>query len=559
MNPTATSAINGSLLSNQSIRYNDFEINGKAKLVRGEELEKQVSPLNSLHKEIRKEAEISLMPVEPLRMSNLNQRTQESPHKVTTDIDRNLDSAVCSRPMESMPNGLRTDSNMHVYEPLDDPCEDLIFDKTDDLIPTSLDSEVLADMICPVRFPQLEEPEDSATSTVNLDSLNLTPSSGFNTSKVFNDERVDGGKKMAKISQPATESEDIETFSSGRKNSSSTPIQNRLQSKKDKEHEWFMKILSPTKKSFDLPYVNPDKLRIGIAKELPTSKAPNIPLKVQIPLSKLKHPGKKVPQLTNSKPAKKKKSSERDAAKNRTVLVNRSEKPRQSVGKDIEQIKSLMRELSNKASEDEETLDIISTPSPLKPTPKPERISGKNMRGTPVSYVAKKEPQAGGALATSESTDLTAAQEKTEEARKKKSEPQKGVSRKRTSSSLSQTDSDNLSVRVKNSKKHKRMKNSMKGSSVNRQVIEHSEDSNAGFKTPNSVVSNHNTIDNKLLVSINLSKLKRVPGNNEPEEDEEVTEAKSDVREEEFKGESTTEVNSIAGPVSFIWLITCTG
>ena len=545
-------------------------------ILKDEELEKQVSPLNSMAKEARKEAvEVSPVPIELPTRPSLNDSGAESPIRtVIHNMGKNLNSTTISssKMSDSIPNGLRTDMQVDqeltngVYESFPyDLYDSLMFGKPEDLMPPNFDSESLADIIdmrSPNRFDPLNLPIEehgglSAPSTVNLDSLKLTPPAGFDTDNSFHNEKTKGGKQIARLPKSATESEDNEGLSNvgGRNNNASTPIQTKMQSKKDKEQEWFMKILSPNKKTFDVPYVNPEKLWIGGGKELQnTAKASNnAPLKVQIPLAKLHHPGKKAPRLDNSSshPPRNRKPSEKDGSKSKSISskAGKSEKPRQSGGKDIEQIKSLMRELSNKASEDEEVVDVISTPSPLKPAPKLEaRVSGKNIRGTPVSYVAKKEPPASGP-SSSETAELTAVKERTKESSKKKGVSQKGLSKKRTSSSLSHGDSEQEPTRIK-TKKHKGDKMSKKEVRVSRPVIDHNEDSSTGFRTPNSVGSNYRTVNDKLLVSINLSQLRRLPGNSEEEED--LTTEKSGMIEDDIKGDSVAEMNSVAGPVSFI-------
>ena len=584
------------LQSTPKIRHGQLNSIGKLtpkdKVLREEELEKQVSPLNSISKDVRKEAEISPIANELPAMVTLEEQSRMDLLPSVSGMGQSLNSAVSPKNIDNVANSSRTDGAVHVDQELTNGVyesspynlyEGLIFEKPDDLIPPHFDPESFVDMMdigrSPVRFDPMklpmEEPDDlSAPSTVNLDSLNLTPPSGFGSDKSFHKEKVKGEKRIPRKSN--TESEDNEGFVStgGRRNSSSTPIHNKMQSKKDKEQEWFMKILSPNKKNFDLPYVNLEKLMCGSGKEASgTAKASTSgQLRVQIPLSKVRYPGKKAPRLDNSVnhaepqkrtnvkgkdinvyPSKKKRLAGNDKVKSKGKSISntvKNEKPRQSGGKDIEQIKSLMRELSNKASEDEEPVDVISTPSPLKSTPKSEaRVSGKNIHGTPVSYIAKKEPAAGASV-TSETADVSVPKERTREPNKKKSESQKGISRKRNSSSVSYGDTDDEPMRVKSSKKQKRLKENKKDDSSSRQIVEFSDDSNIGFKTPNSVTSISRASNNRLVVSINLSHLKRVPGNNE--EEEEFVDEKIDTREDDVKSESVAELHSVSGPVSLL-------
>jgi len=548
-------AINSPAPRTQNVRHGQLNSMGKrtpkGKFLKDEDLEKQVSPLNSFSKDTRKDTEASPMRSELSEISNFNHAGADilmgqSVHGAISP-DKIDDLPVCSRPG----GGFNVDQELTngVYEqfPLG----------MDDLIVPNFDPDSIVDMIegpevpfDPIALP-LREPDDlQGTSTINLDPL---ISSEFDTDKLLVKEKVKGAKKTRKISKSLIENEDS-------KINSSATVQSKMQSKRDKEQKWLEEMLKPEKK-FDMPYINVEKL-ISPAK---TTNA--LPLKVQIPLSKIHHPGKKAPQMeggtTNSESQKYQKVKGKDISlyatngnskkakckgtKNKAKMNSSSvkcEKPRQSVGKDIEQIKSLMRELSNKASEDEEAVDVVGTPSPLKATQKPEaRVSGKSIHGTPVPYVAKKQltPQN---AASSENPDLAVGLEKTKEPCKKKSDVKKGISRKRNSSSVSHDDTEDELTRVKHSKKHSESKDSVNGHVVtSKRVGIHSDDSSAGFKSPNSVIGNHIIGKNKLVVSINLLHLTRLPGISEEDEQNYCAKQNDD------RADVVAEVNSVAGPV----------
>ena len=567
--------VNSPLSPTQNMRYGQLNSRGritpKGRSLRDDEPEKQVSPLNSISKDARKEPEISPMRSELSGFSNLNHSSTDF---LVTDADmpKNLSSAISPDKVDSLTNCSRTDGALSVdqmltngnYEPFPYNLDDgLMFEKPDDLISESIaamiggSSDRFEPMDLPIGDHDIPEP-----STVDLHPI---ISSGFDTDKPIHKDKVKGGKRTGKASKWIVDTEDSDEFltSGGRGMSMSTPVQCKMQSKKDKEQEWIKTIFPQNKKSFDLPYINVEELIS------PVKAANTAPLKVQIPLSKIHHPGKKPPRLENGTSNselqkrqkvkgkditlygnKKSKSKVSDKSKSKGKVNNKikNEKPRHSVGKDIEQIKSLMKELSSKASEDEEVDNIISTPSPLKSAPKPEaRVSGKSIRGTPVSYIAKKDPTLRGA-SCSDNSDLAVGLESTKDVSKRKSESQKGNSRKRNSSSVSYGDTEDEPARHRTSKKHKVSKDNNIDHTGSLHVVEHSDDSNTGFKTPNSVVSNHTIGGNKLFVSIKLSQLKRFPGN--CEEEGEPLDLRHCIKENDRKKDTMAELNPVARPVS---------
>ena len=558
----------------------------KGKVLREDVLEKQVSPLNSISKDVKKEPEISPIRNELPTLSNFSHSDAELLN--TCGMGKSLNCTMSPENVDSLANCPRTDGNMEDvdqelrngdYGPFSYINGDLLFDKPEDLIPPNFDSDSLVAMIGrspdhfgPMNLPMVEDGDLSAPSTVNLDPI-ISP--GFDTDQSALKEtskRVKGSKKTGKIPMSFPEDEDNEELltSGGHSMNSSTPMHGKMQAKKDKEQKWFDTIFSPKRKTFDVPYIDVEELIS------PVKGSNSAPLKVQIPLSKIHHPGKKIPRLKSTvnnadvqkrqkvkgkdinlyANNKKAKSKDSDKSKSKTKVNSSAvtnERPRQSVGKDIEQIKSLMRELSSQANEDEEVTDIISTPSPLKSGSKPEtRVSGKSIQGTPVSYIAKKEQTPRGTI-SSENPDKTIAFEKNKETCRKTNETKKGTSRKRSSSSLSHGDTEDEFTRLRTSKKHKIPKGRANDCSVSRPVLEHSDDSNTGFKSPNSVVSSHTIGNSKLVVSIKLSELKRFPGINE-EEDEKVQHLKDSKKEMDGKCDATADVNSVAGPVSILIL-----
>ena len=566
----------------QNMRYGQLNSRGritpKGKSLKEDELDKQVSPLNSIPKDLRKESEISPMGIELSGFSSLNHNNTKF---LVTDADmpKNLSSTISPDKVDNLANCSRTDSAINVdhmltngnYEPFPYNFDDgLIFEKPEDLISESIAAMISSspDRFEPMDLPIVDHNDISAPSTVDLVPI-ISP--GLDTDKSSHKEKVKGGKGTGITSKSIVDTEDSEEFSTsgGRRVSSiSTPVQSKMQSKKDKEQDWIKNILSTNKKNFDLPYINVEELIS------PVKAANTAPLKVQIPLSKIHHPGKKPPRLENGASnselqkrqkvkgkditlygSKKSKSKVNDKSKSKgkgNSSKVKNEKPRHSVGKDIEQIKSLMKELSSKASEDEEADNFISTPSPLKAAPKPEaRVSGKSIRGTPVSYIAKKDPTPRGA-SCSDSSDLAVGLESTKDVCKKKSESQKGNSRKRNSSSLSHGDTEDKPARHRTSKKHKASKETNVDHSGSIHVVEHSDDSNTGFKTPNSVVSNHIIGSNKLFVSIKLSQLKRFPGN--CEEEEESLDQRHCIKENDCKNDAIAELNPVARPVSHLFI-----
>ena len=559
-------AINSPASRTQNFRHGQLNSMGKrtpkGKFLKDDDLEKQVSPLNSFSKDTRKDTEASPMRNELSGISNFNHASAD------ILMGQNLHSAISPDKIDDLPDCSRPGDGINVdqeltngdYEQFPLGMDGLLL-KPEDLIVPNFDPDSIVDMIDgtqvhfdPITLP-LREPDDlQGTSTINLDPL---ISSQFDINKLPLKETGKGTRKSRKVSKSVIENED------GRLNSS-VPALSKVQSKRDKEQKWLEEMLKPEKK-FDVPYINVEKL-ISPAK---TTNA--LPLKVQIPLSKIHHPGKKAPQAENGTGnsesqkhqkikgkdislynsnvnSKKAKSKENGTTKNKSKINSSSakcEKPRQSVGKDIEQIKSLMRELSNKASEDdEEAVDAVSTPSPLKSTQKAEgRVSGKSIHGTPVSYVAKKQLTLQNA-ASSENPELAVGSERTKEACKKKADTKKRISRKRNSSSVSHGDTEDELSRVKHPKKHTESKDCANGHvATSKRLGVHGDDSSAEFKNPNSVIGNHTLGKNKLVVSINLLHLTRLPGISEEGEQ------KNCAKENDDRADAVAEVNPVARPV----------
>eukprot|EP00794_Sanderia_malayensis_P007020 gene7020-7806_t len=162
------------------------------------------------------------------------------------------------------------------------------------------------------------------------------------------------------------------TMTSNRKNLSSS--QNRLaQSKKNSESDWFKNILSPKKKYVDLPYVDPDKLKIVGSKESVNRQSTpcksSLSLEIKIPLNKIKDKSnagksKQEEKVTNVKKSNNSKTNEVKKVKKKRC-ENKTATGR-AVGKDIETIKKLMAETSKAPSDGDEVIDVVGTLSPIK-------------------------------------------------------------------------------------------------------------------------------------------------------------------------------------------------
>ena len=578
----------------------------RGKVMCGEFLEKQVSPLNSITKEAKRDVEISpfandLTDIESdikdsilLSETHLDQESplQPEPHidftsvDPVTDIETSMERTDTPFKGKINPsNHFRSDNELTMNAELTDPSSftDDIMDRFifDPDFPNTGQVDDFADIMnigkSPFgpNFPIIAmDAEAPSVPTVNIDSLNFTSADVDSSSSVGND-RSRGGKRPAastvansNIERSDTDRLGNSSLNSFGKNSSSTPLQGKPQSKKDIEQEWFRKIISPTKKNFDLPYVNPEKLMIGSgAKEpqTPVKASKTGPLKVRISLSKVQFgkqstssettsisSPKKPPKIRgkdiNNLMPKKKKSLENSKSKGKAkpgVSAVKNDRPRQSGGKDIEQIKSLMAELSNKTtSEDEEPVDVMRTPSPLRPE---ARVSGKQIHGTPVNAVAKKDLSFGLKQDTEEA-HVDKDRTKSTDVSKKKSETLTKInSRKRTSSNMSQSDSNYQQSPRMSTNKTKRIKIKKKNSSGFVPGIDQSDDSNLGFETPNSSKLTAPT-ENPLVVKINISQLLRIPS---AKQEDIRTEVDSIVKEE-IMSETPAEVNQLTEKVSSI-------
>ena len=610
----------------------------RGKVMREEQIEKQVSPLNSKSKDVRRVAIVSPLPAaEPINEFAANVLDYEGPHFNTSPINANMSNVnsvhreeIPMKKMNDIPDGLREDSNVDMNSEFtnvvtNEPYEalpygvvnDIIFDApSDPVVDPHVNLETFADIIndaSPSSFGDslsglpfvsdtfmgsskavgqygINDMEEQPLTTVNLDPLNLTPTPDLDTEKTVprvktkKSKKVDKGSANVKSTNYNTDTGGQFDSTNKRKNSSSTLNEVKPgPSKKDAEQEWFKKLWPASKNHYDLPPVNPEMLKFVGSKDNPASSKVSKPgpMKISIPLCKVRRGGKQGLRVENTPPRtespkkqpkvakegcsstnKKKAVTEHERPKKKLKIDNnviKKEKPRVSVGKDMEQIKSLMAELSNnKSSDDEDVADVISTPSPLKCPTKPEaskpeaRVSGKTIRGTPASSNVKKDLSF---ESHSDKADNATSKQRTKasESSKKKKESSKSAARKRTNSSLSHNEhslDSNPHPNKAHKTKHAKTEESASERTVNDSLVEHYEESSSGFKTPSS--SSWNLVnENKFVVKINLMQLRRVPGIKA--EEEEKLEEKVSVKEEEDTGlKAAKETNPLPRQVSSV-------
>lgn len=603
----------------------------RGKVMREEQIEKQVSPLNSKSKDARRVAIVSPLPTEPINEFTSNVLHYEEPHFNTSPINTSMSSVnsvhrdeIPMKKMNDIPDGLGDDSNVDMnseftnvvtnesYEALPyGVVNDISFDPPTESVNLETFANIMNDA-SPSSFgdlsnliPQsglpfvndtfmgssksvgqygINDMEEQPLTTVNLDLLNFTPTPDLDAEKTVpkvktKTKKADKGLANSKSSNHNTDTGGQFDSTNKRKNSSSTLNEVKPgPSKKDAEQEWFSKLWPASKNHYDLPPVNPEMLKFVGPKENPTSSkaSKSETMKISIPLSKVRRGSKqslradntpprtespkkqpKVAKESNSSTNKKKAATEHERPKKKLKISNnviKKEKPRVSVGKDMEQIKSLMAELSNnKSSDDEEVVDVISTPSPLKGPAKPEaRVSGKTIRGTPASSNVKKDLSF---ESHSDKADNAISKQRTKasELTKRKKEVSKSSSRKRTSSSVSHNENSldsNPHPTKANKTKHTKTEESASERTVTDSVVEHNEESNSGFKTPSTI--NWNLVDeNKFVVKINLTQLRRVPGMKS--EEEEKSEEKVSLKEEEdIEPKAAKETNPVPQQVSSV-------
>ncbi|XP_065058178.1 uncharacterized protein LOC135685981 [Rhopilema esculentum] len=267
----------------------------RGKVMCGEFLERQVSPLNSITKEVKRDVEISpfandltdiesdikdsillsethLDPESPLQPEPRIDFTSVDP---ATDIETSMERTDTPFKGKINPsNHFRSDNELTMNAELTDPSSfaDDIMDRFifDPDFPNTGQVDDFADIMnigkSPFgpNFPIIAmEAETPSVPTVNIDSLNFASADVDSSSSVGID-RSRGGKRPAasivannNIDRSDADRLGNSSLNSFGKNSSSTPLQGKPQSKKDIEQEWFRKIISPTKKNFDLPYVIP--------------------------------------------------------------------------------------------------------------------------------------------------------------------------------------------------------------------------------------------------------------------------------------------------------------